>query len=78
MGCFVQFIGTRWPVRVAHRLAAFGPPVRNMPLRPFLFMVLAEVRGLLSVDYPGAALLGHLALIPSPPAKGMPKEGFHV
>ena len=41
-------------------------------------MVLVEARGLLSVGYPGVALLGPLALTLSPPLKGMPKEGFHV
>ena len=41
-------------------------------------MVLAAVRGLLSVGYPGVARLGPPVLTPSPPLKGMPKRGFHV
>jgi hypothetical protein len=74
----VQFIGIRWLEKAAHRHVAFGPRVLNTPWKPFLFMVLAAVRGLLSVDCPGVAHLGPPGLILSPPLKGMPKEGFHV
>ena len=74
----MQFIGIRWPERVDPPLAGFGLLVLNMPWRLFLSMVLAAVRGLLSVGYPGVARLGPPVLTPSPPLKGMPKRGFHV
>lgn len=74
----MQFIGIRWPERVDPHRAGFGRRVLNMPWRLFLSMVLAAVRGWLSVGYPGVARLGPQVLTPSPPRKGMPKRGLHV
>lgn len=78
VGCFVQFIGIKWPAKVARPPVVSGHRVLNTPWRQFLSMVLAAVRGLHFVGCPGVARLGPLGLTLSPPPKGMPKEGFHV